>query len=491
MPTSRVETLLKWCAARDIVVDPRLSLLDNPDRGISIHCVTKDGNGYIAPNVTVVDIPRDSILCVKNCTLATHISTPLTGVAAQMALALALYTEIAQGARSKWDDYLQSLPPQLVDLPLFWDDGPFADDDGKKAALWLVGSGAAGPHCQGDAADMNDLRSWYDVAVRPLFTGHLGDLDGSVAPTFEGFCAAYAHVSSRSFLVDCYHGLAMVPIADAFNHSSQSNVHLESDFDVCPECGSLGQCMHDSREGDRGPDDGQMANGDTAVTFEMVTTQAVAAGAEVFNTYGALSNAELLVQYGFVLDVNEQDFVAWRSSDVLDLIRRQTGANLSLDHLLLLCADVCDALRKTGELWESQLVGEPDDESFSSSRANAFSVDVDGSLSSALWAAFAVAAILSEARVDEAVMVSSAMRIWELQKMYEMTDAVETIQKGDAVALQTIALCAIELCAARRKELGRGLSTGDIGEVLDDLSLKRRTRLAVSLLFAVVNMTDR
>jgi hypothetical protein len=33
--------------------------------------------------------------------------------------------------------------------------------------------------------------------------------------TLSRFCDAYALVSSRAFIVDGYHGLAMVPIADA------------------------------------------------------------------------------------------------------------------------------------------------------------------------------------------------------------------------------------------------------------------------------------
>lgn len=37
----------------------------------------------------------------------------------------------------------------------------------------------------------------------------------SVEPSLPGFCHAYSLVSSRAFSVDLYHGLAMVPIADA------------------------------------------------------------------------------------------------------------------------------------------------------------------------------------------------------------------------------------------------------------------------------------
>jgi hypothetical protein len=42
-----------------------------------------------------------------------------------------------------------------------------------------------------------------------------GFSSGSVTPTVEGFLHAYSLVSSRAFLVDAYHGLSMVPIADA------------------------------------------------------------------------------------------------------------------------------------------------------------------------------------------------------------------------------------------------------------------------------------
>jgi hypothetical protein len=65
-------------------------------------------------------------------------------------------------------------------------------------------------------------------------------------PTLLGFYRAFSLVSSRAFLVDAYHGLAMVPIADAyvihrlpagfptitvqtfrFNHVRENHVHLE------------------------------------------------------------------------------------------------------------------------------------------------------------------------------------------------------------------------------------------------------------------------
>jgi hypothetical protein len=40
---------------------------------------------------------------------------------------------------------------------------------------------------------------------------------------------------------------------------------------------------------------------------------------EVFNTYGArLTNAELLVRYGFVLDANDNDILTWTTEEIWD-----------------------------------------------------------------------------------------------------------------------------------------------------------------------------
>ena len=40
-------------------------------------------------------------------------------------------------------------------------------------------------------------------------------LDGETVWNWRGFCHAYSLVSARAFVVDAFHGLAMVPVADA------------------------------------------------------------------------------------------------------------------------------------------------------------------------------------------------------------------------------------------------------------------------------------
>ena len=55
------------------------------------------------------------------------------------------------------------------------------------------------------------LRSYFESMVLPLVNMRIPGCDAALA----GFIRAYCLVSSRAFLVDAFHGLAMVPIADA------------------------------------------------------------------------------------------------------------------------------------------------------------------------------------------------------------------------------------------------------------------------------------
>lgn len=55
----------------------------------------------------------------------------------------------------------------------------------------------------------HDISGFYSSVAAPLF-------ESVRLPASErGFQHAYALVSSRAFMIDGYHGLAMVPIADA------------------------------------------------------------------------------------------------------------------------------------------------------------------------------------------------------------------------------------------------------------------------------------
>lgn len=69
---------------------------------------------------TVVKIPKESILSTKTCGISNILDE--ANLEGGCPLALAVLYEIAQEERSPWYGYLQALPEQGEDLPIFWDD---------------------------------------------------------------------------------------------------------------------------------------------------------------------------------------------------------------------------------------------------------------------------------------------------------------------------------------------------------------------------------
>ena len=94
--------------------------------------------------------------------------------------------------------------------------------------------------------------------------------------SWAAFMRAFSWVSSRAFVVDLYHGLSMVPFADLLNHGAPNNAQIESDVDAY--------------------------SAEMGGTVDVRAIDSIDPGEEVLNSYGEIGNAELLCQYGFVLD---------------------------------------------------------------------------------------------------------------------------------------------------------------------------------------------
>lgn len=66
------------------------------------------------------------------------------------------------------------------------------------------------PHAPLRHVSQDEISGFYLSVAAPLLER------AGLSPSEKGFRHAYALVSSRAFMVDAYHGLAMVPIADAW-----------------------------------------------------------------------------------------------------------------------------------------------------------------------------------------------------------------------------------------------------------------------------------
>ncbi|KAL0955461.1 hypothetical protein HGRIS_001702 [Hohenbuehelia grisea] len=360
---------------------------------------------------------------------------------------------------------------------------------------------------------LDDTYAYYGKVAQPIIQQYLKSISSCLSPSVVDFCRAYALVSSRAFFVDAFHGLAMVPIADAFNHSIDNHVHLESDFDVCSICGSLEECPHDHGHRDL---DGEIGStmSSTATNppsnapqteadpfdnyYEMVSTTPIEPNVEVYNTYGdTLANAQLLAHYGFILDGNDHDCCTW-SDEELDRVFRQ----LQLQWSSLIASNSMPIALKYAD---SALVS-----SFDKSRltyhlhkaettpsSQLYCINADGRISHYIWLRCALASISTTSTSLEELL-ARAVRV-----QLDLEAAVEAMQDDDGdediweigtdaealLLVHRVAVLVTAICAYRREGAGKPLDPSacdnvnerDLGDILDDTPESMpRTRLALT-----------
>ena len=112
--------------------------------------------------------------------------------------------------------------------------------------------------------------------------------------------------------------ICMVPMADALNHQTgKNNARLFAD----------GEEDESEEEEDDDSDSENKKNKknkkkeekkrENKEGVEMCSIKRINKGEEVFNTYGDLSNSELLIKYGFIDQKNENDYVTFSFDDII------------------------------------------------------------------------------------------------------------------------------------------------------------------------------
>ncbi|KAG1672800.1 hypothetical protein FOA52_002788 [Chlamydomonas sp. UWO 241] len=287
-------------------------------------------------------IPKSALLSVKNSEAAGLLEAE--AMRGGLGLIVAVMYERAMGAKSKWHGYLSSLPPREY-VPLFWSD--------EELAL------LEGTELEGRALEDREVTEEdFDDNV-----AHLAQKYGLPKSSWRlhDFHVAASWVASRAFYVDSYHGTAMVPLADLFNHKP-SVVALTEEFEVAEVAdGSDGDDVDDDEEEEGGEEeeeeeeeaeeeepaaepsapktgtapvlaapiirDGMNLRLEIAIcdcerggveVLEIVAASSVAKGCEVHNTYGEHGNAELLHKYGFAMDRNPFNEVTLDLQSVVD-----------------------------------------------------------------------------------------------------------------------------------------------------------------------------
>lgn len=148
-------------------------------------------------------IPKSACLSIRTTAIADQLADE--GLVGGLGLTISVMVECARGTLSRWAGYFKSLP-KAVPVPIFWSKSDVASLSGTELDGAVDGEKAA-------------LADDYTSLVVPFIKKQIG---GDIARLcdFNAFCRAASLVSSRAFHVDAYHGDAMVPFADIFNHRS-------------------------------------------------------------------------------------------------------------------------------------------------------------------------------------------------------------------------------------------------------------------------------
>ncbi|KAF8315317.1 SET domain-containing protein [Clavulina sp. PMI_390] len=348
-PSTSLAIFVTWCQSNKIWIDPRIELRHVEPTGVGVYALSS-----IDAALTVVSIPKNRVFSTKSCSDSAFLEQVRTAVTqdATLLLSLALVLELQLGNSSPWWGYFQTFP-RSADLAVFWqveaEEGK--SDDSRNAMEWLKATELVKHISIATKFTVPALDSFYDKVME------VENLPQDRPISIEQLYHAFSLVSSRAFQVDAYHKVALVPIADAFNHVEENTVHLETDYFVCEHCGSLDECPHDedplsSRllKSDYIPSM-STSPGEEIDTCEMATNAVIMPGDELYNSYDAgLDNARLMIQYGFLLEGNGNEKVEWGRSELLVRDEAEDGDNGDSKTGLPSDKNI-DVMEETMELW--------------------------------------------------------------------------------------------------------------------------------------------
>ncbi|EJU03906.1 SET domain-containing protein [Dacryopinax primogenitus] len=459
--SSQLSTFLQWLSSNNVHIDPRIQIVHTPKTGYTVQALSD-----IPYGVRVSKTPKSAVLSVRNCTLSDTLWPFLKPLEPNIALSIALLSEQLLGRDSRFWGYLQSLPEE-ADIALFW---KLKGQDGEEALLWLQNTEVSAILRTSLLADLDRT---YTQVVRPALA--------QWSPTIDRFRKAYSLVSSRAFQVDSWHGVGLVPVADAFNHSEENGVFMETDFAVCTQCGSLGPCAHPEHTPPHS------SPWDEPMTCDMVTYAPLKAGEEVFNSYDekGLGNAKLLVWYGFLLEGNGEDRIGFER-EVEGVLRVGGGegegegewSGKRWEEVRDVAAGFGEELEEleavvTPSEWVE--VGEEEDETEPGSSW----IDAEGRVSLALFLL-----LFARNSTEERDIATHLHLVISVMKLLDQPGEKETVLAGIPSAvlktLKGVAKDVQRLCASKMENMYRPeLTTSDLAAMLDT-HLGPRTKLAVS-----------
>ncbi|CAM2009690.1 GNAT family N-acetyltransferase [Acanthopleuribacter pedis] len=210
-------------------------------------------------------VPRKLMMCgdkARASRIGRCIEAANPSLRSEHSLLAAFLLQEAADPDSFWRPYINSLPERFDEVPLFWDEAALQPLQGTFALLWIK-------------ARRDRILADYQALAEavPHFATRFSE---------QQFLWAMTAVNARCFDVPVVSGTsepALIPLLDLYNH------HQDADGGKCfPGQGAEpGAALYLSRAG-----------------LGFTATRALAAGVEVFMSYGAKSRTRFFVNYGFI-----------------------------------------------------------------------------------------------------------------------------------------------------------------------------------------------
>ena len=212
--------------------------------------------------------------------------------------------------------------------------------------------------------------------------------------------------------------------------------------------------------------------------YEMVSNICIPPLTEIFNTYGdGLTNAQLLSQYGFILDMNDNDRVSWTATEVLHILAPGQYTDRDLEEFLTHLRQAVPLIPADHVLFEhSQLVY------CNPLTIDEFCLNCEGQISHQLWILLLLLACKPMRRYLSVDFGDNLRRLLDLQAGLESLasadgddgDEVGTSPRADGVdpelsgLLLEMSSSIATLCLERKHTSGKpGFSNPDIFDLLD------------------------
>lgn len=331
-----MDEFIKWTSTYQLQLHHSLQIIQLHHHQSTInqehHSIRlSDKDTFIPQNTIVASIPKS--ICLSHRTSSLKHSKIKSECQCEISkspsliLTQHLLHEIRLGQQSKWAPYLSIILPSL--------------NRSRPKLMSLIEPRLIEQYLQGTEIERclkSDQTINYEVLLH-FYQSHqiitTNQSEQADEDEWERFLDAYSIVSSRAFYIDNFHTLALVPIADLFDHSDQPDVNLISDIWVCDQCGSLNECeLHESKSNRtlKSQENFQnLTNDQDRVELKALvpiehsndTSDRI-----VYNSYGSkLGNHKLFIEYGFIIHENIHDRINFDLQEILKILDINLNSN--------------------------------------------------------------------------------------------------------------------------------------------------------------------